>query len=424
MSIKKNNRTKCYTFYSYKGGSGRSTTAINTVNHLIKELNASPSHPILLIDADLESAGLTFYFKQEKKFKGCFNCTIHTTLLLAGPCNPADYFEKTSMTNKITKKLEDSFAKNFSDEKPSISEIFEGIKLTNTEWRVLENIVDSYNSFKATAVDNDIIKLYDITSLVSSLKQIHENTALSDEEKVQSKLSKLDAFLPSTAYSDISEYYGKEKGTVRFCGVDILYNGEQLAGNDATDQIKYLISECSSNNYAAIVFDSGAGTQSSAHAFHLVSDVLVYCMRPTTQFASGTRTNIGRYADDLRRIRSDYGRTSPNIVLLPTAVPQNDGFAPLRESCFNKIKYIAEDFSDIVDNSFCTQENALCEVGLFKWREQILGVCDSASDISSEASKISAMYAKPESMPEDAKKAYDTYEKLAKCIVKNSEDEQ
>ena len=49
--------TACYTFYSYKGGSGRTTTLLNTTKHLIDKMGASPQKPILLVDSDLESAG-------------------------------------------------------------------------------------------------------------------------------------------------------------------------------------------------------------------------------------------------------------------------------------------------------------------------------------------------------------------------------
>ena len=55
---------KKYSFFSYKGGSGRSTLAYNTIPFLVKELNASPKAPILVFDLDIDSAGLTFLFKK------------------------------------------------------------------------------------------------------------------------------------------------------------------------------------------------------------------------------------------------------------------------------------------------------------------------------------------------------------------------
>lgn len=48
------------TFFSYKGGAGRSTTCLNTMPFLAEECGASAQRPILLMDTDIESAGLTY----------------------------------------------------------------------------------------------------------------------------------------------------------------------------------------------------------------------------------------------------------------------------------------------------------------------------------------------------------------------------
>ena len=45
------------TFFSYKGGAGRSTTCFNTVPFLVEHTDADAKHPILLMDTDIESAG-------------------------------------------------------------------------------------------------------------------------------------------------------------------------------------------------------------------------------------------------------------------------------------------------------------------------------------------------------------------------------
>lgn len=50
----------CY--YSYKGGAGRTSTCYNTLPFLIEKFGASPDKPILVVDADLDSAGLTYLF--------------------------------------------------------------------------------------------------------------------------------------------------------------------------------------------------------------------------------------------------------------------------------------------------------------------------------------------------------------------------
>ena len=74
--------TACYTFYSYKGGSGRTTTLLNTTKHLIDELGANAEKPILLVDADLESAGLTYFFNAQEKFTDLFPKSIHTCKII------------------------------------------------------------------------------------------------------------------------------------------------------------------------------------------------------------------------------------------------------------------------------------------------------------------------------------------------------
>lgn len=54
-------------FFSYKGGSGRSTTAWNTSYFLGKKLNASPKSPLIIIDMDIDSAGMTILLNAHQK---------------------------------------------------------------------------------------------------------------------------------------------------------------------------------------------------------------------------------------------------------------------------------------------------------------------------------------------------------------------
>lgn len=55
---------KKISYFSYKGGAGRSSVAYNTIPFLVKKLNATPKRPILVFDLDLDSAGLTFLLKK------------------------------------------------------------------------------------------------------------------------------------------------------------------------------------------------------------------------------------------------------------------------------------------------------------------------------------------------------------------------
>lgn len=55
-------------FFSYKGGAGRSTTCLNTIPFLAKELEAHAKSPILLLDMDIESAGMTYLLNKHEHF--------------------------------------------------------------------------------------------------------------------------------------------------------------------------------------------------------------------------------------------------------------------------------------------------------------------------------------------------------------------
>ncbi len=57
------------TFYSYKGGAGRSSTTLNTLPYLVKVLEADKKSPILLLDMDLDSAGMTYLLDLDKHFQ-------------------------------------------------------------------------------------------------------------------------------------------------------------------------------------------------------------------------------------------------------------------------------------------------------------------------------------------------------------------
>lgn len=61
---------KTTTFFSYKGGAGRSTTCFNTIPFLAQEVGACKERPILLIDMDIESAGMTYLLNKDQEFHG------------------------------------------------------------------------------------------------------------------------------------------------------------------------------------------------------------------------------------------------------------------------------------------------------------------------------------------------------------------
>lgn len=408
-------KTKLYTFYSYKGGSGRSTTTMNTVLHLIDALGADSKHPILLVDADLESSGLTFFFRQENRFLGgkeltCFSA-FDTNYIFSDVSEPKDYFEESTTLAGIPLAFDQALSKHF----PNATELFSDVKLPDPMWGMLAYIAQKYDDYKDVtkkASDTTILDVFDFSKFIDSLNRCHKSEH-SKEEKLAQKCKLIRDFLPTTEYTDISSYFGKPEGTVRFLGVDTRQNDERVARGVAAKAINKLRKECTKRNFKAIVFDSGAGTQSSAHIFQQMSDVIVCCMRPTLQFAKGTKTAIRLY-------KRSYGE-STRVFLLPTAVPKNDSMDALRQNCFDEIKKIVDEAPSKIDDSFCSLETALCEVGLFKWREQILGVQNFES-VSKDIENIIEPYTDVKTMPEDAKSAYEVYGKLAQKIAECSKE--
>jgi len=57
-------------FFSYKGGSCRSTTAYNTIPFIARDLGATENEPIIIIDTDIDSAGMTLLLEQQNDLRG------------------------------------------------------------------------------------------------------------------------------------------------------------------------------------------------------------------------------------------------------------------------------------------------------------------------------------------------------------------
>ncbi|MDE6504308.1 MAG: hypothetical protein K2L42_00365 [Clostridia bacterium] len=55
-------------FYSYKGGSGRTTTTLNTLYYIIQETRPKSSSPLIIVDADNESYGMSMLLRDTEKY--------------------------------------------------------------------------------------------------------------------------------------------------------------------------------------------------------------------------------------------------------------------------------------------------------------------------------------------------------------------
>ena len=63
-------RLKVISYFSYKGGAGRSTLAFNTIPILAREhLHPSKDHPIIIIDTDLDSCGMSYLLGVDAEVK-------------------------------------------------------------------------------------------------------------------------------------------------------------------------------------------------------------------------------------------------------------------------------------------------------------------------------------------------------------------
>lgn len=60
-------------FFSYKGGAGRTSMLFNTVSYLVDELGATAENPIVLIDLDIDSKGLSYLLDTGRGSEGKLN---------------------------------------------------------------------------------------------------------------------------------------------------------------------------------------------------------------------------------------------------------------------------------------------------------------------------------------------------------------
>ena len=205
-------------FFSYKGGAGRSSALVNTIPFLAKMLNANNNHPIILLDMDMDSTGLTYLLHQ---------------------------------SDKVGEHL--------------------------TIQRIMVEGIPGGNNYSKALQDHPFF---------SNLLKVGGEFGIDDEETV--------LLLPAEAGVSV----GKD-GTNR-----------NMTNRDA-GHVERIADICDRYDCSAIVFDSSSGDQETATVSNSRADVIVCCMRPTTQFQEGTLDYFKRMS---RKIR---GR---DVILLPNAV--------------------------------------------------------------------------------------------------------
>lgn len=428
--------SKCFSFYSYKGGSGRTTTLLNVTKHLAEFYEATPEKPILIVDADLESAGLTYFFECKDKFTSRLKFTVHSDAFLNYPKELLTGVIGDNTFGESRERVENcsDLANRIDELLPNygIIELLSDVMLRRTTKAILNRIVEAREKCKQAAEQNTNAEASDIYfSNTYKLEELISKT-LPYRDNSDKKRTVIEEFVPADGMVDVSAFFGLEKGCIKFIGVDVSATGERsMVSNETALKNKTCIArECGKHGFSAVLFDCGAGVQSTAHVLNHISDVIVYCTRPTYQFVSGTSMQLLNYQPCLDRIaqikREKAGNSDcdkKSVILLPTAVPCcAEGTESLRINSFEKITKIAGMWNSFVDDTFCSYEKALKEVALFKWREHILGTNISMykDRLNKDEINILAKYEKYSDMPDDAKSAYDTYRLVAERLFYNA----
>ena len=129
-------------FFSYKGGAGRTTLAYNTVPYLIKELKPTPQNPIIIVDLDIDSKGMSFLLDRAS--------AVNTIQVLKNEIE-VDYCDPEAIPivkHPFFKSLAAVGTEFGTDEKDDASVLFVSAKATNTDNYYINNT----NNFDAAGI--------------------------------------------------------------------------------------------------------------------------------------------------------------------------------------------------------------------------------------------------------------------------------
>ena len=220
-------------FYSYKGGAGRSTTSWNTIQRLVTLMKPTEKEPFVIVDTDTESAGSTFLYHA----KGVF----------------FEDDEKQSVQRRMTDSEETNFKEASESEK---EEFFNGM------WPI---------------------------GTFFGLPDTEEKAVL----LIGANLDK-----DSAKAADVFGNGGKDS--------------EQM--KNFRNNITRACKDCGAK---ALFFDTPSGTQFLADRSIEQSDIVVCCMRPTSQFREGTRVRLINF---IKTDRANKVLGKRKYILTPTVV--------------------------------------------------------------------------------------------------------
>lgn len=309
---------------SYKGGACRTTTCYNTIPYLAERMGASARRPIILLDLDLDSMGLTKLLSTHE-------------------------FEQTYSANSL---FDDSHIVN-------------------------ENFRDS--GFD-NVIDSPYFKKY---------LPVGAKFGLGDNRAV--------LFLGADAKAKPISDEGFARMSTSSPLSDLIALLEDIGDDDRP---------------CAFVMDCAAGQQKTTQMAVSLAEKFIMCMRPTTQFRSGTADYL---LDALPGIFRKRNASAPReVILLPTAVSKlPEGLSDrelellvsFRKSAYKGIEMIADqvqmDNMDKREGKYKLNtrmaDTTRVDVGIpeierFKWKEEVLVSQIEESDLTASERDAIAQY--------------------------------
>ena len=279
--------TKVISYFSYKGGAGRSTLAYNTIPLLARNhFRPTKENPVIVVDMDIDSCGMSYLLdvaNEEIKEDACVQ------YVLREGCDPG---RTASIRDHATLK---------------------------------------------------------------KLIPVGEKFGYPENEAI--------LFLPAKDIKNVDTAGNFNYGD---------------ANSPFLSSLQSFIDVCESYNVPAVIFDSAVGNQATANVANQLANVIVCCMRPTTQFVDGT----ARYLESLDSDSgSPLGGGRKKIVLVPNVVPQEHVVIDNHNYPDMAIKRIRIRLNDIIndrdeddDITYNTDMLDINEFGIpavksFMWRE-------------------------------------------------------
>lgn len=371
---------KTITFFSYKGGAGRSSTTLNFAAQYAKKIKPTAQNPILLIDMDIDSAGITYLLDADTrvvKKQSSIERILNGEIKFDGQKKRDELLREDTEIAFSSKQLEQLLDSSLS------KEFKEHIRDNRFRPGIINGIGEMLNEKSTKA---DMI------------------TYLNGSKTVQELEYRMDQYDNGLAFIDISYKLGYHvPGSILFLGVDP--RGEYFYNRNSAKEasiMRLFLDFCEKEKHIhTVICDSPCGRQTVAEILRENTDILICCLRMTKQFRRGTKSFISE-------INTDEDAGLFDLVILPVAVPEDD---PDRKR--RALDSFRMDIEDIFrsEPGYLSKEKVhldmleyggINEVMSFKWEERIL-VADNR-----------------EAYPGNEQDAIDAYGELGNLVIKIS----